>query len=174
MPTPLSRTLSLNGTDRTVTVDDDAEDLLYVLRDRLGQHGPKFGCGVAQCGACTVLVDGEITRSCVTALRTVREGARVETLDGLDAQGSLHPLQRAFLEQQAGQCAYCVNGMIMGALGWLRQRKASGNTAVPPDAEIKAFLSGAAPGSTFDYLCRCGAHNRMVRAISSAAAEVLK
>lgn len=174
MANPLTRTLTLNGNNRTVTVDDDAEDLLYVLRDQLDQRGPRFGCGVSQCGACTVLVDGEITRSCVTALKTVRDGASVETLDGLDANGSLHPLQRTFIEQQAAQCAYCVNGMIMGALGWLRQRKASGNTAVPSDDEIKAFLSGAAPDSTSNYICRCGAHNRMVRAISSAAPEVLK
>lgn len=174
MPTPLTRTLALNGKTRKVRVDDETEDLLYVLRDQLDQHGPRFGCGVAQCGACTVLVDGKITRSCVTPLNTVRDGATVETLDGLDVHGSLHPLQRTFLEQQAGQCAYCVNGIIMGALGWLRQRKASGNAAVPSDAEIRDFLSGASPGSTFNYICRCGAHNRMVRAISNAAPEVLK
>jgi nicotinate dehydrogenase subunit A len=173
VPTRLTRTLTLNGADRTVTVDDDGEDLLYVLRDQLNQHGPRFGCGVAQCGACTVLVDGEITRSCQAPLRTVADGASVETLDGLDAHGSLHPLQRTFIEQQAAQCAYCINGIIMGTLGWLRQRKASGNTAVPSDEEIKAFLSGEAPGFTRNYICRCGAHNRMVRAISSAAAEVL-
>lgn len=154
-------------------VDDDAEDLLYVLRDQLDQHGPRFGCGVSQCGACTVLVDGKITRSCTTPLNSVPDGASVETLDGLDAQGSPHPLQRAFIEEQAAQCAYCINGVIMGAVGWLRQRKASGNTAVPSDGEIRAFLSGEAPGFTGNYICRCGAHNRMVRAISSAAAEVL-
>lgn len=173
MPTPLTRTLTLNGKHRKVRVDDDAEDLLYVLRDQLDQHGPRFGCGVEQCGACTVLVDGEITRSCQAPLNTVREGASVETLDGLDAHGSLHPLQRAFIDEQAAQCAYCINGVIMGALGWLRQRKASGNTTAPSDDEIKAFLSGDAPGFTRNYICRCGAHNRMVRAISSAAAEVL-
>lgn len=174
MPTPLTRTLSVNGGTRTVSVDDDAEDLLYVLRDQLDQHGPRFGCGVSQCGACTVLIDGQITRSCVTPLKTVRDGALVETLDGLDSNGSLHPLQRTFIEQQAAQCAYCINGIIMGGLGWLRQRKASGNTRVPSAAEIRAFLSGEAPGSTFNYICRCGAHPRMVQAISSAAAEVLK
>lgn len=173
MPTPLTRTLTLNGKNRKVRVDDDSEDLLYVLRDQLDQHGPRFGCGVSQCGACTVLVDGEITRSCVTPLKSVRDGASVETLDGLDGHGALHPLQRTFIDEQAAQCAYCINGIIMGAVGWLRQRKASGNTAVPSDAEIREFLSGAAPGSTFNYICRCGAHNRMVRAISSAAAEVV-
>jgi nicotinate dehydrogenase subunit A len=173
VPTPLTRTLNVNGTDRTVNVDDDGEELLYVLRNDLGQHGPRFGCGVAQCGACTVLVDGQITRSCQTPLRTVRDGASVETLDGLDSDGSLHPLQRTFIEQQAAQCAYCVNGIIMGAVGWLRQRKVSGNTSVPSDPEIAAFLSGDAPGFTRNYLCRCGAHTRMIRAISSAAGEVL-
>jgi len=95
------------------------------------------------------------------------------TLDGLDSDGSLHPLQRTFIEEQAAQCAYCVNGIIMGAVGWLRQRKVSGNTSVPSDPEIAAFLSGDAPGFTRNYLCRCGAHTRMIRAISSAAGEVL-
>jgi len=169
----LTRTITINGKHRTVRVDDDGEELLYVLRNQLDQHGPRFGCGVSQCGACTVLVDGQIRRSCVTPLRTVGEGARVETLDGLDAHGSLHPLQRTFIEQQAAQCAYCVNGIIMGSVGWLRQRKASGNTAVPSEQEISAFLSGEAPGSTFNYLCRCGAHARMIAAIRSAAEEVL-
>lgn len=173
MPTSLTRALTLNGAARTVTVDDDREDLLYVLRDQLGQHGPRFGCGVSQCGACTVLIDGEIRRSCVTPLRTVPDGASVETLDGLDANGSLHPVQRTFVEEQAAQCAYCVNGIIMGTVGWLRQRKASGNSAVPSVEEITAFLSGETPESDFNYLCRCGAHTRMIRAIRSAAEEVL-
>lgn len=173
MPTPLTRTLVVNGKRRTVQVDDDSEDLLYVLRNQLDQHGPRFGCGVEQCGACTVLVDGEITRSCQTPLSTVAEGAQVETLDGLDARGTLHPLQRAFVEEQAAQCAYCVNGIIMGSLGWLRQRQASGDSTVPSVDEVRAFLSGASPVSDFNYLCRCGAHTRMVRAIRSAAEEVL-
>lgn len=173
MPTPLTRSLRLNGRRRTVTVDDDGEDLLYVLRNQLGQHGPRFGCGVSQCGACTVLVDGEIKRSCVTPLTAVPEGASVETLDGLATDGSLHPLQRTFLEQQAGQCAYCVNGIVMGSLGWLRQRKAAGDRSVPTEEEIATFLSGRSSASTFDYLCRCGAHRRMIAAIRQAAPEVL-
>lgn len=173
MPTPRTRSLRLNGRRRTVTVDDGGEDLLYVLRNQLGQHGPRFGCGVSQCGACTVLVDGEIKRSCVTPLTAVPEGASVETLDGLAADGSLHPLQRTFLEQQAGQCAYCVNGIVMGSLGWLRQRKAAGDRSVPTEEEIATFLSGRSSASTFDYLCRCGAHRRMIAAIRQAAPEVL-
>lgn len=173
MPTPLTRSLRLNGKHRTVSVDDDAEDLLYVLRNQLDQHGPRFGCGVSQCGACTVLVDGAIKRSCVTPINSVPEGANVETLDGLDADGSLHPLQQAFVAQQAAQCAYCVNGIVMGSLGWLRQRKAAGDRSVPTEDEIAAFLSGRSSVSDDDYLCRCGAHRRMIAAIRQAAPEVL-
>jgi nicotinate dehydrogenase subunit A len=173
MATPLTRTLNLNGRDRTVTVADDGEPLLYVLRNSLDQRGPKFGCGVSQCGACTVLVDGEIRRSCVTPLRTVPDNAAVSTLDGLGSTDKPHPLQQAFIEFQAGQCAYCCNGIIMGAHGWLQQRKASGNTEVPTEEEIAAFLSGEAPGSTFTYICRCGSHARILQAIRQAAEELL-
>lgn len=173
MATPLTRTLTLNGRSRTVSVEDDAEQLLYVLRNRLGQVGPKFGCGVAQCGACTVLVDGEITRSCVRPLRNVPEGASVTTLDGLGTEREPHPLQAAFIDQQAGQCSYCVNGILMGAYGWLQQRKAVGNTAVPTEEEVAEFLSGEADGFTRNYLCRCGAHARMLRAVRRAAEAVL-
>jgi aerobic-type carbon monoxide dehydrogenase small subunit (CoxS/CutS family) len=173
VPTSLTRTVNLNGKSRQVTVPDDAEQLLYVLRNQLGQRGPKFGCGVSQCGACTVLLDGEIRRSCVTPLRTVPEGASVETLDGLGSGKHPHPLQQAFIDEQAGQCAYCVNGMIMGAVGWLRQLKAEGRTAALSEAEIAAFLSGEAPGSTLNYICRCGTHLRVVAAIHRAAEELL-
>jgi aerobic-type carbon monoxide dehydrogenase small subunit (CoxS/CutS family) len=173
VPTSLTRTVNLNGERRRVTVPDDAEQLLYVLRNQLGQRGPKFGCGVSQCGACTVLLDGEIRRSCVTPLRTVPEGASVETLDGLGSGKRPHPLQQAFIDEQAGQCAYCVNGMIMGAVGWLRQLKASGRTTAPSESEIAAFLSGEAPGSTQNYICRCGTHLRVIRAIHRAAEELL-
>ena len=173
MATPLTRTLNLNGESRTVSVDDDSEPLLYVLRNQLGQVGPKFGCGVAQCGACTVFVNGETRRSCVVALSSVPEGAAVTTLDGLGTPDDPHPMQAAFIDAQAGQCSYCINGILMGAHGWLQQRKAAGNTAAPTEAEIAAFLSGEAPGSTRNYLCRCGAHARILRAIRNAAAEVL-
>lgn len=175
MATPLTRTLKLNGQTRTVSVDDDGEDLLYVLRNRLGQLGPKFGCGVAQCGTCTVLVDGDITRSCVRRLRDVPDGAAVTTLDGLGTEAQPHPMQAAFIDQQAGQCSYCVNGILMGAYGWLRQRKADGNTALPDEHEIASFLSGELPPEyTRNYLCRCGAHTRMLRAVRQAAEEVLR
>lgn len=172
MPTPLTRTLVVNGEPRTVTVADDGEQLLYVLRNQLDQRGPKFGCGVSQCGACSVHVDGEVRRSCVTPLRTVPDGAGVTTLDGLAAGGSLHPLQRAFVDEQAAQCAYCVNGIIMGVAAWLRQRRESGDTSVPSREEVAAFLSGEEPGSDDNYLCRCGAHLRMIRAIRLAAEEM--
>lgn len=174
MPTPLTRNLIVNGRQRTVTVPDDAERLLYVLREQCDQRGPKFGCGVAQCGACTVLVNGTITRSCVTRLNTVPEGASVRTLDGLGGEDEPHALQRAFVEKQAGQCAFCVNGMIMGSLGWLESRRAAGNTAVPSREEIADYLSGALPESTFNYICRCGAHTRIIEAIHSGAAEMMK
>jgi nicotinate dehydrogenase subunit A len=166
--TPLTRTLILNGQSRTVSVDDDSEPLLYVLRNQLDQLGPKFGCGVAQCGACTVLVDGAARRSCVVALSSVPEGAAVTTLDGMGTVDAPHPMQAAFIDQQAGQCSYCINGILMGAYAWLQQR-----TTVPTETEIAAFLSGEAPGSTRNYLCRCGAHTRIVRAIRLAAEEVL-
>ena len=159
------KTIRLNGKKTTVEVADEAEPLLYVLREQCGQQGPKFGCGVAQCGACTVLVDGAIRRSCTTPLSAVPGNAEVATLDGFAQGGRLHPLQQAFIDHQAAQCAFCVNGMIVGAAGWLDTR-----TGPPPDEdEIRAFLSGRLPGSTFNYLCRCGAHNRIVAAIKDAA-----
>jgi aerobic-type carbon monoxide dehydrogenase small subunit (CoxS/CutS family) len=167
-----NRSFRLNGTKISVDAADEAQ-LLYVLREQLGQLGPRFGCGVSQCGACTVLVDGEIVRSCTRLTGTVPDGSEIRTLDGL-ANGRPHPLQQAFIEEQAAQCAFCVNGMIMGALGWLEQRKAAGNVEVPTDGEIRDFLSGASPDSTFNYICRCGAHNRIVAAIESAAKEVLR
>jgi aerobic-type carbon monoxide dehydrogenase small subunit (CoxS/CutS family) len=173
VPTPLTRTLVVNGQSRTVTVLDDGEELLYVLRNQLSQRGPKFGCGVSQCGSCSVLIDGEVRRSCVTPLRSVSEGAAVTTLDGLGTDGSPHPLQRAFIDEQAAQCAYCVNGIILGTASWLQQRKDSGDTSVPSHEEIAAFLSGETPVSDDNYICRCGAHLRMIRAIRKAAEEVL-
>ena len=179
MVSAITRHLTLNGVSQSVTVPDETEQLLYVLRNSLGQVGPKFGCGVSQCGACTVLVNDQIKRSCVMPLNTVPNGAVVETMDGLGTPEAPHPLQKAFLEQQAGQCAYCVNGMVMGALGWIRGRVASGNSALPSDSEIRDFLSGGPIGgdpvaaAPLQYICRCGTHLRIVRAISAAAGEML-
>ena len=173
MPTPLTIDLLLNGEMKTASVADDTEPLLYVLRNQLKQVGPKFGCGVAQCGACTVLINGAIRRSCVTALNTLHSGDAVMTLDGLsNPPKKPHPLQKAFLDHQAGQCAYCINGILMGAYQWLQGRLGSGNRAVPTDDEVKDFLSGVGQTPPFVYLCRCGAHLRMIRAIQQASQEM--
>jgi nicotinate dehydrogenase subunit A len=145
--------LKVNGKERSVQAADD-EPLLYVLRGQLGLNGPKFGCGLGQCGACTVLKDGEPIRSCRTPAASV-QGAEITTLEGLGDEGRLHPLQAAFLEEQAGQCAYCIPGMVMSAAGLLRQKPR------PTDAEIRAALDG--------NLCRCGSHNRILRAVKRAS-----
>ena len=139
----------------SVTVECDGQTpLLYVLRNDLALNGPKFGCGLGQCGACTVLIDGRPVRSCVTPLSAVGD-ASIVTLDGLSKDGAPDPLQRAFIEAQAAQCGYCTNGMIMTAKALLEQKKA------PTDGEIKQALSG--------NLCRCGSHNRIVQAVRQAA-----
>lgn len=177
-----SRTIRLNGQQvaadyQTVGSGSSlsSEDMLYWLREQFGQRGPRFGCGVSQCGACTVLVDGVPTRSCVLQLHTVADGADVRTLDGLAQNAQhLHPLQGAFVDLQAGQCTFCVNAMIMGALGWLEGRMAKGDRSVPSEQEVEAFLSGAAPDGQQNYLCRCGTHTRIVAAILSAAKEMLQ
>ncbi|WP_081686101.1 (2Fe-2S)-binding protein [Candidatus Solirubrobacter pratensis] len=180
------RTVRLNGKKVSAEYGDvpaqggaaeASEPLLYWLRERHGERGPRFGCGVTQCGACTVLVDGTPVRSCTRQVHTVADGAEVRTLDGL-ASGKPHPLQAAFVDQQAAQCAFCINGMVMGSLGWLESRFAAGDRRVPSDAEVRDFLSGetaAKPGDQpLNYLCRCGAHNRIVAAIRQAAEEMVK
>ena len=173
MPTSLTINLLLNGDPTSVSVADDTEPLLYVLRNQLKQVGPKFGCGVAQCGACTVLINGAVRRSCVTAMNTLNSGDAVTTLDGLaPSPNNPHPLQQALLDHQAGQCAYCINGIIMGAYQWLQTRHGSGNRAVPTDDEVKNFLTGVGQTPPFVYLCRCGAHLRMIRAIQQASQEM--
>ena len=144
--------LTVNGAQREVDVEPDTP-LLYVLRDALGLRGPKFGCGLAQCGACTVHVDGAETRSCVLPDEAV-SGA-VTTLEGLGSTRNPHPLQRAFIEEQAVQCGYCINGMIMTAAALLVQTKS------PSEAEIRDALAG--------NLCRCGTHQRIVAAVQRAA-----
>jgi nicotinate dehydrogenase subunit A len=128
--------------------------LLYALRDDLGLHGPRFGCGLGQCGACTVHLEGRAVRSCVTPISTVSH-RRVVTLEGLGTPQKPHPLQQAFIDEQAMQCGYCMNGMIMQAAALLQQNKH------PSDDEIKSALAA--------NLCRCGSHLRVVRAIRRAA-----
>jgi aerobic-type carbon monoxide dehydrogenase small subunit (CoxS/CutS family) len=176
-----SRTVQLNG--KTVQAEyesvgadatQSSEQLLYWLRSRQGQHGPRFGCGVAQCGACTVLVDGAVTRSCTRQMHTVADQADIRTLDGLADGSEPHPLQRAFVSLQAAQCGFCVNGMVMGSLAWLESRIAAGNHAVPTEQEVKDFLSGASPDNTRNYICRCGTHTRIVAAIRTAAKEMVR
>src|SRR5258708_28921518 len=116
----MSQALTVNGRSVTVDADDPDTPLLYVLRDNLRLRGPRFGCGLGQCGACTVHIDGNAVRSCVTPLSSVGTG-HVVTLEGLSPPDSLHPLQRAFIDEQAVQCGYCINGMIMQAADLLRQ-----------------------------------------------------
>ena len=146
-------TLKINGEDRTVAVDPDSM-LLYALRDNLGLHGPKFGCGLAECGACTVVMDGNAIRSCATPVSAVGS-AELTTLEGLGTIDKPHPLQEAFIEEQAAQCGYCINGMIMTAKALLDQNPH------PSRDDIKQALDG--------NLCRCGTHMRIVRAIERAA-----
>jgi nicotinate dehydrogenase subunit A len=151
----ISKTLNVNSERITATVDDPEMPLLYLLRDNLGLHGPRFGCGLAQCGACTVHVDGKAIRSCVTPLSSLDDGNKIVTLEGLGTPENLHPLQRSFIEEQAVQCGYCINGIIMEAAAFLAENRK------PSDADIKNALAG--------NLCRCGTHARIVRAVKRAA-----
>ena len=172
---PLTLDLYVNNQFTTVTVADNTEPLLYVLRNQVGTKGVKFGCGVAQCGACTVIIDGVTKRSCITPLNTVANGAQVTTLEGLGQPNNpngLHGIQKAFVDNQAGQCAYCANGIIMGSYNWLQGRRNAGNTAIPTDDEVTDFLSGIGQTPPFVYLCRCGTHMRIVRAIQQASQEM--
>jgi len=147
-------TLNVNGKPATINADDPQMPLLYALRDDVDLHGPRFGCGLGQCGACTVLVDGKAVRSCVMPVGAMA-GKKVVTLEGLGSPGRPHPLQQAFIAEQAVQCGYCINGMIMQAAALLQTNKK------PSEQEIKAALA--------ENLCRCGTHLRIVRAIKRAA-----
>src|SRR5205809_5093615 len=149
-------TLQVNGESKTVAVDSDTP-LLYILRNDLELNGPKFGCGLAQCGACTVLLDGKPARSCSLPVSAAAKG-RITTIEGLGTIDHLHPLQRAFIEEQACQCGYCSNGMIMAAKALL-----DGNPK-PSEREIKQALN--------EHLCRCASHNRIVLAVQRAAKEM--
>ena len=146
--------LNVNGEARLVDVDPDTP-LLYVLRDNLALKGPKFGCGLAQCGACTVHVAGEAVRSCVLAIDALKDRA-VTTLEGLGTSAKPSKLQQAFIDEQAAQCGYCINGMIMTSAALLAKNKS------PSETDIRAALA--------DNLCRCGTHKRIVAAVKRAAA----
>jgi nicotinate dehydrogenase subunit A len=148
--------LKVNGAARSVPAEPDTP-LLYVLRNDLALNGAKFGCGLAQCGACTVLVDGQAVRSCVTPVGTLGN-AEVTTLEGLGSIDKLHPLQRAFIEEQAAQCGYCINGMIMSAKALLDRNPH------PTESDVRQALAA--------NLCRCGTHNRIVRAVLRASREM--
>jgi len=146
-------TLRVNGRQHTVDVDPETP-LLYVLSDDLALRGPKFGCGLGQCGACTVIAGGRAIRSCVTPVSSV-EGTALVTLEGLGSVEAPHPLQRAFIDDQAAQCGFCLNGVILTAKAFLdRNPKATG-------PEIRQAMSGV--------LCRCFTHTRMLRAIEKYA-----
>jgi nicotinate dehydrogenase subunit A len=146
--------LTVNGEARVVDVDP-ATPLLYVLRDNLALNGPKFGCGLAQCGACTVHVAGEAVRSCMLAIDALA-GRVVTTLEGLGTSAKPSKLQQAFIDEQAVQCGYCINGMIMTSAALLARNKS------PSDDDIRTALA--------DNLCRCGTHKRIVAAVKRAAA----
>lgn len=150
--------ISVNGEPYEVAAAPETP-LLYVLRNDIGLNGPKFGCGLGQCGACAALVGGKLTRTCSTPLRDVG-GDPIVTLEGLGTVQKPHPLQRAFIDEQAAQCGYCSNGMIMAAKALLDRNPR------PSDEEIRDALA--------DQLCRCGVHNRLVRAVQKAAMEPLR
>ena len=151
----ISKTLDINGARITTSFDDPDMPLLYLLRDNLGLHGPRFGCGLAQCGACTVHIDGKAARSCVTAVSSISDNNKIVTLEGLGTPEKPHPVQRAFIEEQAVQCGYCINGMIMQSAAFLVTNPR------PREVDIKNALAA--------NLCRCGTHARIVRAVKRAA-----
>jgi len=144
--------LVINGVRRTLTSDPD-RPLLYVLRDEFDLTGAKYGCGEGQCGACTVLLDDAPVRSCITPLKAA-QGRRVTTIEALETNGRLHPVQAAFVETDAFQCGYCTAGMIMSSVGLLRRNPD------PSVAEIKSALQG--------NVCRCGTYPRIVEAVRMA------
>jgi nicotinate dehydrogenase subunit A len=148
--------LTVNGKKHVLDVNPGTP-LLYVLRNDLGLNGPKFGCGLGQCGACTVIIDGSAIPSCVFPVSKA-EGRNVLTLEGLGTIANPHPIQKTFIEEQAAQCGYCINGMIMKSKALLDR------TPDPTDQEIRTALES--------NLCRCGTHNNIIRAVRRAAKEM--
>jgi nicotinate dehydrogenase subunit A len=147
--------LRINGFPRNVDSSDPEKPLLYVLRG-LGLKATKFGCGLGQCGACTVMIDGKATRSCQMTIANA-QGKSITTLEGLGASTALHPVQTAFIKEQVPQCGYCTNGMIMSAAALLAEK------AKPTEADVRSALDG--------NLCRCGTHVRVVRAVMAASGQ---
>ena len=150
--------LKVNGQTHSIDVDPTTP-LLYVLSDDLGLRGPKFGCGLGQCGSCTVLVKGQAVRSCITAVESV-QGVEIITLEGLGTVDKPHPIQKAFIEEQAAQCGYCLNGVILTAKAFLDKN---------PKATEKEIQEGMSR-----VLCRCFTHTRMLRAIGRAKQEMAR
>ena len=153
---PQAFQLDVNGSTQTVRCEPDAP-LLYILRNDLGLNSPKFGCGASQCGSCAVLLDGQELRSCVMPVSGVGKG-QLTTLEGLGGKAgpkTLHPLQQAFLDEQAAQCGYCTSGMIVAAAALLNR------TPKPDETAIRAALDG--------HICRCGTQNRIVKAVLRVA-----
>ena len=149
----MATNLKVNGVVHSVTAEPDTP-LLYVLRNDLALNGAKFGCGLEQCGACTVLIDGVPARSCVRAIADIGQ-QEITTIEGLGTVDKPHPLQKAFIDEQAAQCGYCINGMIMSAKELLDRNPR------PSEGDVRAALAG--------NLCRCGTHNRIIRAVLRAA-----
>ena len=152
-----SKSLTVNGKRVSITFDDPQMPLLYALRGDLGLHGPRFGCGLGQCGACTVHIDGAAVRSCVTPIGAVESRQKIVTLEGLGTPAKPHPVQKAFIDEQAAQCGSCINGMVIQAAAFLSKNKK------PSEADIRNALA--------ENLCRCGTHARIVRAVKRAAAQ---
>ena len=147
--------IKVNGQKRPLDVEADTP-LLYALRNELHLHGPRFGCGKGQCGACSVMVDGQVIRSCVTPIASV--GAReVTTLEGLGSTARPSVVQQAFIDEQAAQCGYCINGMVVAATALLKRKRN------PSEADIREALAG--------NLCRCGTHTRIIKAVQRAALQ---
>ena len=147
--------LRVNGKSQTVDVDPEMP-LLYALRNDLELNGPKFGCGLAQCGACTVIIDGNAIRSCVTPVGSA-QNKPITTLEGLGTTKNMHKIQQAFVDEQAVQCGYCINGMIMTSKALLDKNPK------PTDSQIREALAG--------NLCRCGTHTRILRAVKRASGQ---
>jgi nicotinate dehydrogenase subunit A len=154
----MATSLKVNGSRRTVPAEPDTP-LLYVLRNDLALNGAKFGCGLAQCGACTVLVDGRPVRSCITAIDAIGD-SEITTIEGLGTIEKPHPLQQAFIDEQAAQCGYCINGMIMAAKDILDR------IPHPTEQDVREGLA--------TNLCRCGTHGRIIRAVLRAAQSMGK